>query len=188
MLVGCGTPTPSPVPSVIPRLSPTPVKPVAKIGDTLPEVGVGISKHQLAMALLSWRESEVAVNGPYFAGDYYVFTAKPGMKFIVLYYQFTNNWVREQETPYVDAGEILTAPKGYYYKVWSPSLGVSSTEYKPRKATQDEVKRFGGDSGAFKRLMPEESTEGRVVFEIPEDSEPLEAKLAYVPLPISLTD
>ncbi len=150
--------------------------PVARIGDTIPEVE---GQHNLSLTLLSWEESNIAVDGPYSTG-YYTFTAKPGMKFIILIYRFQNNWIRPQETPYLNAGEIAT-DKGYIYTTWNPPGGIHAEEYKPRKATDGEVKTFIGDSGGYENLLPEESTVGCVVFEMPADENPIEASIVYVP-------
>lgn len=152
--------------------------PIVRIGDTIPEVGADISKHKLSLTLLSWKESDIAVDGPYTSG-YYTFTAKPGMKFIILIFEVRNNWIRPQETPDLDAGEIAT-DKGYIYPVWGPPLGVHSEEYKPRKATEEEIKALIGDSGSYEDLLPEESAKGCVVFEIREDETPIEASIAHM--------
>lgn len=150
--------------------------PVAKIGDTIPEIKKG---NNLSLTLLSWKESNIAVDGPYTDG-YYTFTAKPGMIFIILTFKFQNNWVRMQETPYLDAGEIGTN-KGYIYTTWNPPLGVSSEEYKPSKSTSEEIKNLIGTSGGYEKLLPEGSIVGSVVFEIPENETPIEASIVYVP-------
>jgi hypothetical protein len=151
--------------------------PVARIGDTIPEVE---GKHNLSLNLLSWKERDIAVDGPYGLNEkYYTFTAKPGMKFIILVFKFQNNWIRPQETPCLDSGEIGTN-EGYIYPVWNPPLGTSSEEYKPRKATDKEIRELIGDSEAYEKLLPEESVIGCVVFEIPEDETPIEASIAYV--------
>ncbi len=144
---------------------------VARIGETIPVPG----KENLSVTLLWWKESKVVVNGEYAGGEYWTFTAKPGMKFIILAYEFRNNWVREQETPYLSAGQILTAPKGYYFETWNPPLGVQSKEYKPRRATAEEMETLIGDSGGYEKLMPEQSVIGCVKFEISEDATPVEA-------------
>ena len=151
--------------------------PTVKIGDTIAEYR---GKKDLPLTLLWWEESHIAVDGPYYGNEYYAFTARPGMKFVILAYQFRNVGVREQETPYLSAGEIATAPKGYCYKVWSPPLGVDSKEYSPRKATTEEVRVLIGDSGGYERLLPEESVIGCVVFEIPNDASPVEASIVYI--------
>ncbi|MBA7590816.1 hypothetical protein ES708_32956 [subsurface metagenome] len=152
--------------------------PIARIGDTITEYQ---GKHDLPLTLLWWEESDIAVDGPYVSG-YYTFTARPGMKFIILAYEFMNNGMREQETPYLSAGEIATTPKGYCYQVFHPPLGVHSEEYNPRRATAEEVKTLIGDSGGYERLWPEESVIGCVVFEIPKDATPIEASIVYLPL------
>ena len=169
------TPTPS-------RTPPATQRSVTRIGDTIPEVG--LAKEDLSMTLIGWAESDIAVDGPYVGNEFYTFTARPGMKFIILEFEFHNNWAREQETPYFDKGEVRT-DKGYFYQVWSPPGGIHSEEYAPRASTQEEVENLGG-SGAFKDLLPEESVRGHVVFEIPEDEEPEEVELSQVPVPIKL--
>lgn len=167
-------------PTLIPSQTPMATqRPSAQIGDT-----VGIGNQDLSMTLIGWTESDIAVDGPYVGDEFYTFTARPGIKFIILEFVFRNNWVRQQKTPYLDAGEIRT-DKGYFYSVWSPLLGVLSEEYEPRLSTQEEVESLGG-SGAFEDLLPEESVRGRVVFEIPEDEEPVEIELRQVPVSIAL--
>lgn len=174
------TPMLAPKPTTTPTPNPTPT-PIARMGDTVPEVGGG-SNQQLSLKLLSWRGSDLAIVGPYSGGDYYTFTVKTGMIFIILYYTFTNNWDREQSTPYINAGELRTS-KGYY-EVWSPPSGIYSTEYSPRKATENEINTLGGDSGAYIKLLPGESVSGRVVFEIPQEAIPYDAQFSHVPLKI----
>lgn len=149
--------------------------PKVSMGSTIQEIR---GKQNLSLTLLSWEESPIAVDGPYASG-YYTFTARPGMKFVILIYRFQNNDVREQRTPYINAGEIAT-DIGYIYSVWTPPLGIWSEEYNPREATGEEVNRLIGDSGAYEDLLPEESITGCVVFEIPADATSVEASIAYV--------
>ena len=167
------TSTQTPAPTATPR-------PIARIGDTIPEVGA--DNKSLSMTLIAWMESDIAVDGPY-QGEFYTFTARPGMKFVILIFEFRNNWVREQYTPYLSAGELLT-DKGYFYRIWSPPLGIHSTEYKPRPSTEETVKDLVGSSGGFERLLPEESVRGCIVFEIPQEQKPVEAKIEEVPITI----
>jgi hypothetical protein len=167
------TPTKTPVPTATPR-------PIARIGDTIPEVGA--DNRNLSMTLIAWMESDIAVDGPY-QGEFYTFTARPGMKFVILIFELRNNWVREQYTPYLSAGELLT-DKGYFYRVRSPPLGIHSEEYKPRPSTEETVQDLVGNSGGFEKLLPEESVRGCIVFEIPEEQKPVEAKIGEVPLTV----
>lgn len=149
--------------------------PIAKIGNVIPDVGR--SQHDMSLTLLEWKESDVAVDGPYWSSGYYTFTAKPEMKFIILIYRFQNNWKRPQLTPYFSEGEIAT-DKGYFYKVWHSPSGTSSEEYKPREATAEEINTLTGNSGSREELMPgKKSAKGRVVFEIPKDETPIEASI-----------
>lgn len=154
--------------------------PRARIGDTIDEVGTGYGLKDLSLTVLWWKESTIAVHGPYLSG-YYTFTAKPGMKFIILAFRFQNNWIRAQTTPYLDRGEIATNA-GFIYSVWGPISGARTEEYSPRWSTDEEVQNLIGNSGAYEELLPGESVEGCVVFEIPEDAIQLEASLVYVPV------
>jgi len=149
--------------------------PTLRVGGTVPEVE---GTTNMSLTLLRWIEGHKAVRGPYVDG-YYTFTAKPGMKFVILIYELKNNWYRPQKTPYIDSGEIGT-DAGHIFPYWEPPLGIHSEEYKPRKATEEEIKTLIGTSGSWKDLLPGESTVGCAVFEIPEDEEPVEASLAHV--------
>jgi hypothetical protein len=149
-------------------------------GETIDAVAEAAGNRSLSLTLLSWKQSLEVVNGPYVSG-YYTFTAKSGMKFVVLTYVFKNNWTREQSTPYLDSGEVQT-DKGYYYRRWSPPAGVLSTEYGPRPSSAQELQEFVGDSGGFETLLPEEEIRGQIVFEIPEGAVPVEATISQVPV------
>ena len=70
--------------------------------------------------------------------------------------------------------------------MWNPPVGVLSEEYNPREATNNEVETLIGDSGGYEELLPEESTVGRMVFEIPEDETPVEARISGVSYLIKL--
>lgn len=183
--VSAGTEAPSsPSADTSPGGEETPEEQEVTFGGTITGVGKGYGTPGFTMRLLSWLESGIAVDGPYNTG-YYTFTAKPGMKFVILQYEFVNDWVKQQETPYLDAGEVLTGPNGYYYEIWNPPLGVLSAEYAPSPSMQDQIDRLGGDVGAYETLLPGESTTGRVVFELPEDMSPVEAEIAHVPAKIT---
>jgi hypothetical protein len=172
-------PTSAPVPTRTspPTVTPTPQPtqpPIIRIGDTIPEFSTDYPN--LSLTLISWKESDIVIEGPYIGG-YYAFTSKPDMEFIVLTFRFQNNWIRPQETPYLRAGEVAT-DKGYFYPLWHPPSGVLSEEYNPREATDYEIETLIVDSGGYEELLPEESTIGRVVFEIPEDETPVEASIS----------
>ncbi len=156
--------------------------PVAKIGDVIEEIK---DEHNMSLTIIKYLESDRVVDGPYIGEEYYTFTAKPNMKFIILIYKFQNNWIRPQSTPYFDECEILT-DKGYIYPCWSPPAGIDSEEYNPRKSTQEEIETYVGTSGGFKKLLPEESTIGCIVFEIPKDESPVEIAIEGVPYIIKL--
>lgn len=157
---------------------------IINIGDTVEQVE---GTNNLSITFQSWTESNIAVDGPYSGDTYYTFTAKPGMKFVIITYEFKNNGVREQETPYIMVGEVAT-DKGYFYSIWSPPLGVHSEEYNPRESTEEEIEKLIGNSGGYEKLLPEQSVRGCVVFEITEDLTPVEVDFSYyIPYFLKLT-
>jgi len=160
--------------------------PLATIGQTIPEVGR--SRQNMSLTLLAWKESDIAVDGPYHSGQCYTFTARPGMKFIILLYQIQNNSKRPQEPPYLLEGEVAT-DKGYIYKMWQPPSGIHSEEYKPRKSTQGEIESLLGDCTCCRELLPggREVDKDAAVFEIPKDETPIEVYIEEVPALIQLT-
>lgn len=149
---------------------------IVGMGDTVPNV-----EQEISWTPLWWRESQIAVDGPYSSG-FYTFTARPGMKFVILAYRFVNNGTRSEYTPYLSAGEIITA-KGYVYSLWDPPVGIWSEEYSPRKSTPREIDELIGRSGGYEELLPGRTVMGCTAFEIPEDEQSLEVKLfALLPL------
>ena len=155
--------------------------PIARVGDTIPEVGM--DKHNLSLTILSWKESDIALDGPYTGAEYYTFSARAGFKFIVMTFEFKNNWIREQTTPYFNSGEVAT-DKGYIYSIWNWLDNYE--EYESRKATEEEINTLIGNSAGYESLLPEESVKGCIVFEIPEDETALEISINGVPPIIKL--
>ncbi len=174
--------TPAPTPTVVPIPEFIP----AEIGDTIPGVGYWGEAVGFDMTLLSCQESAKVVLGPY-SGGYYTFTARPGMKFILLNYRFYNDRTKEQRTPYLSEGEVRTN-LGINYKVWQPIDGIWTEGYDARPATEEELIALDGSASAYKILLPEESARGRVVFKIPTDQSPTEVVLKSVTVPIRLKD
>lgn len=161
--------------------------PTFGMDDTLPEVG---GTDNISFTPLWWAESSIAVYdwGDEMTGhDYWTFTAKSGMKFIILAFELKNNSIRSRTTPWIGGthlfsySEIVT-DQGYIYPVWdNPSPYYSeSDEYNPRKSTEGEINNLIGDSAAFKKLLPGESVVGCVVFEISEEATPVEVDLDYI--------
>ena len=85
----------------------------------------------------------------------YTYTLKPGMKFIIFTYSFKNDGVREQQIPHFYQGEVKT-DRGYYYKILS-------------------------SHSPYRALLPEDSMEGKTIFEIPEQQVPTEIQLVNIP-------
>ncbi len=166
--------------SKVPFANPSPTElPTLDIGATFK-----IPSTDISISLSEWKESSIAIEGPYSGNRFYAFTAKPGMKFIILIFKFRNDGVRAQQTPYLSEGEIQTG-QGFFYKVWHSPAGISSDDYKPRAATDSDIKKLVGDSAAFVNLLPhQESSFGRVVFEIPKDGKPIEAIIKTLPVRI----
>ncbi len=65
--------------------------------------------------------------------------------------------------------------QGFFFPDMDPTLGVQSKEYKPRRATVEEMETLIGDSGGYEKLMPEQSVIGCIKFEISEDVTPVRA-------------
>jgi hypothetical protein len=187
------TPTPLPVtPTLPPTLelpTPMPVPPTPtpvgsyKIGDVATITPYADTRFSLTF--LWWKESPIAVDGPYSGGDYYTFTARPDMKFVILAFRFRNDWKSPLETPSL-AGTVIT-DRGYEFPAWSPPLGVHSEEYGPRLSTQEELQALPGNAAAYEELLPEqESGQGALVFEVPVDRSPASVQLSYVDRPVLL--
>ena len=157
---------------------------VVSIGDTIPELK---GYDNLSVTFLSWAESNIAIEGPYMGDTYYTCTVKPGMKFIIIFFEFKNNGIRAQETPYFNEGEITTAEKGYIYEMWSTGFSHDEEEYNRRESTEEEVEALIGNSGAYEKLLQEESVRGCVIFEIPKDLTPTEANINHMLFNIKLT-
>jgi hypothetical protein len=140
---------------------------------------------RFSLTLLWWRESSIAVNGPYSGNDYYTFAARPDTKFVVLAFRFRNDWKSPLETPRL-AGTVIT-DRGYEFPAWSPPLGVHSEEYSPRPSSQEELQALPGNAAAYEELFPEqESGLGALVFEVPADQSPTSVQLSYVDRPVIL--
>jgi len=105
-----------------------------------------------------------------YSGGYYLFEHIPGRKFAIVNITTINIGKTEHYAPSIYAS--ITASKGYHFGEWSAPVGVHSEEYHPRKATKDEIEKYGCyyKSG---RLYPGEMASDDAVFEIPEDTEPL---------------
>jgi len=151
--------------------------PTMEVGDTISEVG--IDKHNLSFTLLSWTESDVALSST----RNYAYIKREGFKFVVITFEYKNNWIREQTTPYLSSGEILT-DNGYIYSIWDWTDHYG--EYETRTATEEEINTLIGDSASFESLLPEGSVKGCIVFEIPEDETALEISIYKVPPIIKL--
>jgi len=120
-----------------------------------------------------WTESNIAIEEPFSMNIYNTCTAKPGMKFVIIFFEFKNNGIRIQETPNFNEGEITTAEKGYIYESWS--AGINEEEYNRREPTEEELEKLIGASGGYKELLPEESVKGCIVYEIPVEYTPYKA-------------
>jgi hypothetical protein len=140
---------------------------------------------RFSLTFLWWKESPIAVDGPYSENDYYTFTARPNTKFVILAFRFRNDWKSPLETPSL-SGTVIT-DKGYEFPEWSPPLGVHSEEYGPRLSTQEELQALPGNAAAYEELFPEqESGQGVLVFEVPVDRSPISVQLSYLDRPVML--
>jgi hypothetical protein len=174
--------TATPAATKTPEATPTPVGSY-RIGDVATITPYADTRFSLTF--LWWKESPIAVDGPYFENDYYTFTARPDTKFVILAFRFRNDWKSPLETPSL-SGTVIT-DKGYEFPEWSPLLGVHSEEYGPRPSTQEELEALPGDAAAYEELFPEqESGQGVLVFEVPVDRSPMSVQLSYLDRPVML--
>ncbi len=174
-------------PSAAPPTSlPTPQVTVAPVPVLSPGRNLGeLPDHQnLAFLFKYWNSGDRAV-AP-LQGTYYTYVAPPGMKFVIIFYRFSNNSKVEQETPDITTGEILTQPKGYVYKLWQPPTGTDRDSFRPSQSFPIEVAQLGFSNAGHVRLLPEQSVEGRAVFEIPIEMTPLDVSLNGIPAKIVL--
>ncbi len=154
--------------------------PTMRVGDTIPDINLDNSN--LSFTIVWWNESDIAVVGPY-SGGYRTYLARTGFKFIVIAFEYKNNWIRQQFTPYLDSGEVVT-DKGYIYSIWDWIYNYE--EYESRESTQNEIDTLIGDSAGYKTLMQEESVVGCIVFEIPVNQTAIEISIDDVPAIIEL--
>jgi hypothetical protein len=187
---GAASPTATAARTATPAATETPqvtVTPVGsyRIGDVATITPYADTRFSLTF--LWWKESPIAVDGPYFENDYYTFTARPDTKFVIIAFRFRNDWKSPLETPSL-SGTVIT-DKGYEFPAWSPPLGVQSKEYGPRPSTQEELRALPGNAAAYEELFPEqESGQGVLVFEVPIDRSPASIQLSYVDLPVLLKE
>jgi len=143
--------------------------PTVSLGGTVPR-----AKGNISWMPIQIKESKIAVEGPFIKG-YYTFSAKCGWKFIILEYEIQNIGTRPEEAFYPEYGEIATG--SYIYPAWEPPAGLLSKGYVIRESTPQEVKELIGDRAEKRELLPGETARSCVVFEIPENEEPMEIKL-----------
>ncbi len=154
--------------------------PFIRVGDTIPEVGWGLTN--MSMTILSYMEGDIAVTYSISQDEYITWSPLEGRKFIVITFEFQNNWIKPQSTPYLHEGEITT-DKGYIYPIWD----YSSEHGEYRDSTEAEISIYIGKHGALVELLPEESgVVGCIVFEIPKEEKVMEASIDHVPYPILL--
>ncbi len=165
---------PSPSATVTPS---SPLPPVSR-GQTVAEMPETGTTH-VSFTFLHWRSSDRAVVAA--QGSHVTYFARPGMKFIVLSYRFKNNGATEQVTPDIDAGRIVTRPKGNAHMLWEVPKGTELKDYRPAETMIADVSVLGDGNGAGVRLVADQEVDGRVVFEIPVDAVPFDAVLALVP-------
>lgn len=142
-------------------------------------VGSWISIKNITMYIEKIYESKVAVDGPYSGNEYYTFSAEADMKFIIFIFRLENNYNRLQKTPSVDFGEIVTS-KGNIYDCWSPSVGIHTEEFQPKKSTKEEIDYLIGSSGSYVSLYPGKDVKGCAVFYLPINEEIEKFKLANI--------
>ena len=162
------TPTPEPI------ITPTPKE--ISFGDTVRVRNLD----GLEVTFTKWGEHDSNIKQ--YASAYYTFQTIHGMKFISIWYRFTNAGNREIRTPYwgPDRGELLTSPDQYYYKIWGAPVDIHAPRYIPSASSDYEISVLPGMSGGFNTLLPGQSIEGSIVFEIPNNAMPVTATIPNI--------
>ncbi|MBI4332446.1 MAG: hypothetical protein HY673_14330 [Chloroflexi bacterium] len=166
--------------------APGPSAAYLKKGETLGAVAARSGRPGLRFTFLWWSVTDRAV--AFSQGANYTYVARPGMKFIIVNYRFTNVSGAEEDTPDVNAGKIVTQPRGFSYQLWLPPPAAEAQSYRVQPAFPREVVELGASSGGGVRLKPEQSADGRAAFEIPAEMVPTEVSLGGIPAPILLTE
>ena len=106
-------------------------------------------------------------------------TARPGMKFIIVFIEWENNGDSSQKPPGIGGvlgcESELIANDGSTYPIWLD--GWAHKDKNRRPATKEEVDKLIGTHGGYDPLRPGESSEGVTVFEIPTDLIPVKLEL-----------
>jgi hypothetical protein len=132
--------------------------------------------NKLLLTFTSCLESNIAVEGGFTNGDF-TCTAKPGMKFEVIFFEFKNNGNNQLETPGIGAlfdktKDIMKTDNGSEFPMWSTGWAHLDEEYNRRESTNDEIEKFIGSKAQLVNLSPGDSAKGSIVFEIPFESKP----------------
>ena len=140
--------------------------PTVGIGDTIPKTGQIHGMRDLSLTPISWTESNINVVLMSSPGDYYTYSARPGKKFIILFFIIKNNWIRPQRSYVGSHNAEVATDKGYIY----PGFRIVGRQR--RRSTENEIEAL---ACPFKELLPGESSRDCFVFEIPEVERPVEA-------------
>jgi hypothetical protein len=139
-----------------------------------------LSYDNLVMTVNTCMESNIAVGGGFTDGTF-TCTAKPGMKFEIIFFEFKNNGKSVVKTPYIgsslDKENKIIVNYGDKYDLWSNGWAHLDEEYNRREATSDEINKLIGNNGGFESLYPEESINGSLAFEIPSNQTSKEIQL-----------
>jgi len=154
--------------------------PIIGFGEIIPPEKLDYIE-DIQVGIMSWFESEKACEGPFVGGDYYIFKASKGMKFVILKLNFTNVGKRVVSTHSISNGEIRTNT-GNVYPMW----GYWRTE-KEREASEEELETICPIHEKRELLQGESSIE-YIIFEIRENEEPVEALLMGIPYIIVFQD
>lgn len=112
----------------------------------------------LRFKFLKWRESPIAVEGPFSGNEYCTYSAKPGMKFVVMDYKVRNADVRQHYVSQIGAAYVKTS-KGYEHtKFDHPGCNsdAAKTPCRARKSTPHEISELVASTITKSKLLPEE--------------------------------
>ncbi|MBI2934935.1 MAG: hypothetical protein HYY29_05125 [Chloroflexi bacterium] len=114
-------------------------------------------------------------------GKHRAYSARPGMKFLVLTYKFQNNGATAQTTPGVGSGQVVTRPRGNAYKLWQVPTGADLAAYVSSEAMITDIQVMGDRDAGNVNLEAGQAVDGRIAFEVPADADPSDATLDFLP-------
>ena len=167
-------PTPAPSPSSKPSRSPL-------------DIGETMYSHGFAFTPVEVGYSEILINGPFVGNTFQAFKPIEGYKFFYLNMVIQNQGIERAKPPmYSGHAEFkVKVDKGYIYQEINQIASLSWADEKRCIGSADPEQRlkYPGSNRLVFELNPEEQEELVVVFEIPENTVPIEVSFRLFAAP-----